>query len=218
MQTLDSRIPAVIRERIYILTAAQFEDQLKNDPDDVRTQSFAATFFARFQQYDKALLHYNKAIALSPTRQSTYLDLAMMYLSMGRYADAEATAKQAYDILPANTNAGLAYATTLIYQKKVDEASIITANLGDTAFDNRIVNAYGNGGYFTKVVELENEKIAKGLADGHDYFALAGGLASLGQKEQAIAAINKAVSLDGSLKDQGDQLIKQLNAGRPLTK
>ena len=218
VQTLDPRVPEAVRKQFYDLTADQFEQDLKDDAQNVRTQSFAATFYARFQQFDKALEHYQKAIAYSPGRQSTYLDLAMMFVSMGRYADAVQVAKTSYDLLPENYEAGIAYATTLIYNKQADVAEGVIAKLGDSAYDQRIVNAYGNAGLFNKVVELENEKIAKGSADGHDYFALAGGLASLGQKEQAIAAINKAVSLDASLKAQGDQLITQINAGRPVTK
>lgn len=218
VQTLDPRIPEGVRKQFYDLTSTQFEEELKNDPMNVRTQSFAATFYARFQQYDKALEHYKVAIDNSPSRQSTRLDLVMMYLSMGRYADAETEAKIAYDLLPVNNDAGIAYASALIYNKHFDVAGEVLVKMGDSAFDSRIVNAYGNAGAYEKVVQLVNEKIAKGQAVGRDYFALAGGLASLGQKEQALAAVQKAVAMDPSLKDQGDQLIKQIEAGRPLSK
>ncbi len=218
VQTLDPRIPEGVRKQFYDLTSTQFEEELKNDPMNVRTQSFAATFYARFQQYDKALEHYKKAIDNSPSRQSTRLDLVMMYLSMGRYADAEIEAKTAYDLLPTNPDAGIAYASALIYNKHFDVAGVVLAKMGDSAFDSRIVNAYGNAGAYEKVVQLVNEKIAKGQAIGRDYFALAGGLASLRQKEQALAAVEKAVAMDASLKDQGDQLIKQIESGRPLAK
>ena len=218
VQTLDPRIPDALRKQFYTLTAAQFDDELKNDPENVRTQSFTATFYARFGQYDKALEHFKAAIKLSPNRQSNYLDLGMMYISMSRYADAEAVIKKAYELEPANGDAGVAYATALIYNKKPELAQPVLATLGTSAFDARIVNALGNSGYYQQVVALENEKIAQGLATGRDYFALAGGYASLGQKDKAFEAIDKAVSVDASLKDQGDQLKTQINAGRPVTK
>ena len=218
VQTLDPRIPEGLRKQFFDLTAAQFADELKNDPENVRTQSFTATFYARFGQYDKALEHFQTAIKLSPNRQSNYLDLGMMYISMGRYPDAEAVIKQAYNLEPANTDAGVAYATALIYNKKLDVAQPVLATLGQSAFDSRVVNALGNAGYFEQVVALENEKIAQGLASGRDYFSLAGGYASLGQKAKALEAVDKAVSVDASLKDQGDQLKAQIGAGRPVTK
>lgn len=214
IQTLDPRVPQNIREQFYNLTDAEFGKEIESDPDNLRTQSFAAAFYARFGQYDKALPRFTKSIELSPARQSTYVDLSMMYTAMGRYADAVSIAKTAYELEPANTEAALAYATTLIYNKQFDIADELLPKLGDTAFDNRIVNAYGNTGNYAKVVATVNEKIAKGQAVGHDYFSLASGLMQLGQKDAAIAAVEKGVSLDASLKDQGDQLIKQIQGGK----
>jgi O-antigen ligase/tetratricopeptide (TPR) repeat protein len=218
VQTLDPRIPESLRKQFFELTAAQFDQELKDDPENVRTQSFTATFYARFGQYDKALEHFQAAIKLSPNRQSNYLDLGMMYISMGRYADAEAVIKKAYDLEPANNDAGVAYATALIYNKKPELAQPVLATLGQSAFDSRIVNALGNAGYFEQVIALVNEKIAQGLATGRDYFSLAGGYASIGQTAKALEAVDKAVSVDASLKDQGEQLKTQISAGRPVTK
>ena len=218
VQTLDPRIPQEIRQQFYNLTASEFDKELASDPDNVRTQSFAATFYARFSQYDKSLEHFKRAINLSPNRQSNYLDLAMMYVTAGRYAEAESTAKTAYDLLPENPDAGVAYVTALIYQRKLDVALPILQNMGNAAFDNRIVNSLGKNGYYDKVILFENEKIARGLATGRDYFTLAGGLASIGQKQSALEAIDKAVSVDPSLKDDGDQLKQQISAGRAFTK
>jgi tetratricopeptide (TPR) repeat protein len=216
VQTLDPRIPEGVRKQFYELTASQFEQELKDDPDNVRTQSFAATFYARFGQYDLALQHFQTAIKLSPSRQSNYLDLAMMFISMGRYPDAEQVTEKAYQLEPGNGDAGISYATALIYNKKPELAQPVLAALGDSAFDSRIVNALGNAGYYQQVVILENEKIARGMAVARDYFSLAGGYASMGQKDNALAAIDKAVALDASLKDQADQLKQQINAGRPV--
>lgn len=218
VQTLDPRIPEALRKQFYVLTVAQFDDELKNDPENVRTQSFAATFYARFGQFDEALKHYLVAIKLSPHRQSNYLDLAMMYVTMGKYPEAVNYAKQAYELEPGNPDAGIGYATALIYNRQPAEAQPVLASLGTSAFDTRIVNALGNTGYYDQVVALENEKIAMGQATGRDYFALAGGYASLGQKDKAFDAIDKAVSVDASLKEQGDQLKAQITAGRPVSK
>ncbi len=215
VQTLDPRIPANIREDFYTLTAEQFDQELKDDPENVRTLSFAATFYARFGKYDKALEYFQKAITLSPGRQSTYLDLAMTLIGIGRYADAESVAKTAYELEKSNGQAGITYVTALIYQQKFDEANAIGKEIGNSAYDSRIVNAYGNTGNYNKVVQLENEKIARGLADARDYVALAGGLASLGEKDAALEAADKALALDPSLKDQITQLRTQIEAGVP---
>lgn len=218
VQTLDPRIPADVRKQFYETTADELDASLKDDPENARTHSFAATFYARFGQNDKALQHFGETIRLSPSRQSNYLDLSMLYISMGQYQESENTAKKAYDLEPGNGNAGVAYATALIYNKKADQALALVKTLGDSGLDTRIVNAFGAAGFYDKVVELENERIARGIATGRDYFSLAGGLASLGKKAEAIAAVQKGVSVDSSLKDQGEQVIKQIEAGKSVTK
>ena len=144
--------------------------------------------------------------------------LQWLYISMGQYQEAENTAKKAYDLYPQNGNAGVAYATALVYNKKADQALALVKTLGDSGLDTRIINAFGAVGFFDKVVEFENERIARGIATGRDFFSLAGGLAAMGKKAEAIAAIQKGVSVDSSLKDQGDQVIKQIEAGKPLTR
>lgn len=210
-QTLDPRVPEPLRQQFYDLANEQFDLALKDDPENLRTQSFAAMFYARFGQYDKALTHFEKAIELSPRRQSTYLDLSMTYVAMQRYADAEATAKIAYDLVPENGEAKIAYAVALIYQKKPNEADAIVGT-SSAAFDSRVINAYGIGGYSDKLIAILNEKIAQGQAVARDYLSLAGGYAQLGQKQKAIEAVEKGISLDASLKEQGDQLIRQIQA------
>jgi Tfp pilus assembly protein PilF len=210
-QTLDPRVQEPLRKQFYDLANEQFDIALKDDPDNLRTQSFAAMFYARFGQYDKALAHFDKAIELSPKRQSTYLDLSMTYIAMQRYADAEVVAKTAYDLVPENAEAQIAYAVALIYQKKPNEAEAIVGT-SSSSFDSRVVNAYGIGGYSDKLIAIINEKIAQGQAVARDYLSLAGGYAQLGQKQKAIEAVEKGISLDASLKEQGDQLIRQIQA------
>jgi hypothetical protein len=70
---------------------------------------------------------------------------------------------------------------------------------------------------YDKVIMLVNEKIARGFGSGRDYFSLAGGYMELGKKDDAIAAVEKAMSLDASLKDSGTQLIAEIK-GQKVTK
>ena len=217
MQTLDPRVPPQIREQFFNLATKQFDIELSNDPDNLRIQAFAAMFYARFGHYDMALPHFEKAIALSPSRQSTYIDLSTMYVAQQNYAEAERVTKIAYDLDPANPDAELAYAVALIYQHKPETVNAILATHIDTpiAYDTRLINAYGVTGYYAQAAQVINEKIARGYATGRDYFSLAGVYAETGKKAEAIAAVQKGVSLDSSLKDQGDQLIQQISGKSP---
>ena len=220
IQTTDPRVPESIRNQFYDLTASEFEKALARDPNNLRTQSFTATFYARFGKYELALEHFKKAIALSPKRQSTYLDLGMMYVAKGDYADAEKVTKIGYEIEPANTDARLAYATALIYMKKSDEATALMSELKNSRlpYDNRIINAYGNEGDYAKVIALVNEKIARGYAAGRDYLSLGAAYIALNQKDNAITAVEKGISLDPSIKDQGEAFLQQVKSGKSFQK
>ena len=217
-QVTDPRVDPNLRNQFYSLTAANFEKELAEDPNNLRTREFAATFYARFGQNEKALANFQKAIELSPNRQSTYLDLSMTYISIGNYPAAEEKAKIAYDLDSANPDAALTYATALIYNHKNDESDKVIKPLRDkkyaAAYDTRIVNAYGNMKEFDKVIELVNGKIAAGYASARDYFAIAGAYAETKQKDKAIGALQTAEGLDSTLKDQADSLIQQLKSGK----
>ncbi len=216
VQTMDPRVPESIRQDFYELTASEFEKQIAKDPTSLRMHSFAATFYSRFGQYERALEHFKVALELSPKRQAIYLDLGMMFIQKGDYAQAEEVTKKGYELEPANNDARLAYATALIYGKKMEAAEALFADFKEStiAYDDRILGAYGAIGDHHKVIELVNEKIARGFASSRDYFVLATAYAELGQKQYAIAAIEKVMNLDPSLKDQGTAFIEQIKAGK----
>ena len=215
LQVADPRFPPEIRQQFFDLTAKEFEEEVAADPTSLRTISFAALFYMRFGQYDKAFVYLKKAIELSPNHQGAYLDLTQLLLAQGKYQEAEKVAKVAYELDSAYADAAVPYAASLLYQKKFEDAKPVLAALEGTPhiYDERLVNAYGQSQYYTKVVELVNERIAKGGAVGRDYLALAGGYAGLGDNAKATAAIEQAVSLDASLKEKGEQMLKLLQSG-----
>ncbi len=216
VQAQDPRLPEEIRGKFHALASEEFRRELERDPNNVRTLSFAAMFHARFGEFEKSLGYFERAIALAPKRQATYIDMSTMFVAAGEYAKAEEVAKAGYELEKENHEAALQYAVALAYQKKAPEAQDVLSSLRDTpqAYDARLLNAYGTTGQYELVVTLVNEKIARGYAVGRDYFALAGGYLELGQTDASIAAINKAISLDPSLKEQGEGLIQQIQAGR----
>src|SRR3989344_3330507 len=190
LQTTDSRVPANIRQQFYDLTMNKFEGAIADDPNDLRTISFAAVFYERFGQFDKSLQYFKKAIELSPKRQESYLDLSQQFLIQGNYDEAEAVTKTAYELDPTYPAAALAYTVTLVYQKKLDEVEKVLAPFKEKGapviYEYRLISAYGANRNFGKVVELVNERIARGYATGRDYFSLAGGYDGLGQTANAL--------------------------------
>ncbi len=215
LQVADPRVPEEIRQQFYELTASEFDQEIINDPTSLRTISFAAAFYERYGQFDKAVQYYKKAIALSPKHQGAYLDLSQMLLYKGNITDAVGLAKVAYELDPNYAAAAAAYVSALVYQKNLPEADRVLAKFQGTPllYDNRLVNAYGLNHYYGRVVEAINEKIAKGNALGRDYFTLAGGYSGMGDTKKAIAAVKLGIAFDASLKAEGEQLLEKLVGG-----
>ncbi|HSE34991.1 MAG TPA: O-antigen ligase family protein, partial [Candidatus Paceibacterota bacterium] len=217
-QATDPRIPPELRNEFYQLTSRAFEDEVTRDPTNMRTRSFAGMFYSRFGQNEKALEHYAKAIELSPTRQSTYIDLTSMYLNAGNFGKAVENAKIAYELEPAYPESRIFYAIALIYNNQSAEADEVLVPFAGMpqAYDQRIVNAYGNTKRFDKVIALVGEKIAGGDATGRDHLSLAGAYLELGQKQKAIEEIEVAITMDASLKEQGQKIIESIRTGKPI--
>jgi len=211
-QAQDQRVDPGLRTKIYELAKTHFDDEIARDPENLRYQSFVASFYARYGQFEKADEYYRNAIALSPTRQMLYMDRGMMYLQNGRVDAALEDLKKAYDLAPTYIDAMQQYGLGLIYARQYDEALRVTApnKQYQVYYDTRMINAWGSMGQFDKVVEMVNEKIGKGWDSGRDYLALGGAYFELKEKDKAIAAVQNAVAKDASLKDQADSILKQL--------
>ncbi len=214
LQAQDPRIDPKLRAEIFALASQQFDDELKKDPENLRVLSFTALLYSRYGKYDQAEALFKRAIAVSPNRQSTYLDMGSMYATEGRYEDAKTAFKTAYDLDPDYPDARMYYAIGLIYTKDFATANEVLAPLlaakDPQAYDPRLINAFGNNGQFDAVVSLINEKISLNRAEGRDYLALGGAYLALGDKEKALAAFQTAENMDATLKDQAEQFISQV--------
>jgi tetratricopeptide (TPR) repeat protein len=72
--------------------------------------------------YPDAINQYTKGLALRPGTLDAMLDLTACFAAVGRLADAEATAHQAIETSPGSAAAWGNLATTLILQRKRDDA------------------------------------------------------------------------------------------------
>lgn len=217
-QAADPRLDQAIREKIYNYARSEFEDEIANDPDNLRYQTFIAMLYARFGQFQDAENAFKRAIELSPNRQTTYMDLGTMYLQMKRMSEAEMVLKKAYELEPNFYDARLMYGVSLIYNAKFAEAEAVLEKIRKdnvhVQFDNRLVNAYGNMRQFDKVLQVVNEKIAQNKAVGRDYLALGGAYVELGQRAKAIEAFEQAKKMDTTLTEEADSYINSARAGK----
>jgi O-antigen ligase/Tfp pilus assembly protein PilF len=222
LQALDPRVDKDVRAEIFQLASREFDAELEKDPNNLRTLSFAGLLHSRYADvpgsFAKAEEYFQRAIKISPKRQSIYFDLGSLYASQGDYQKASDLWRKAYELEKEYPDAALFHVLGLIYTGKLAEADEVLrpmiANQYPQAYDARLINAYGNTGKFDRVVRVIESKISAGRANARDYVALGGAYIELKDPQKALAAFETAISMDASLKDQVQPFIERITGRR----
>jgi len=216
LQAQDPKIDPSVRDTIVNMTLAEIEDEAKNDPNNLRTQFFLGTFYERYQMYDKSLAILNHAVALSPKRQLTLIQLGILHLNRGDLPSARESFKTAYELETKNPEAAAFYVIALLATGENAKADEITASLkGAERWDNRLVLGYARVKRFDVVATLLGEKITAGAADGQTYIALAGAFNEMKDKAKAIEVLNAGIEKFPDIKDSATKMIEDIEKGVP---
>lgn len=161
-----------------------------------------------------------KALELSPTKQQVYFELASLYLNTGNPDQALHTLQKAVDLDPTFHGAHLNLALAAIFAGKNDVAErefaeyrrLIPALDVDTI--QRIINAYVRVNNVQKIQPWVEEALKLQPDNAQLYGQYAAILVTVGKREEAKAAARKAAELDPRFKEEADQFIKDIDAGK----
>ncbi len=180
-----SGLDTTLKQDFVNYAYTEMQQQLQATPLDARYQLFTGTFLDNIGQYQMAIPYLQKAIELSPAKQTMMFELQKAYSYTGQYAQALATAKQAYEL---ETDYAEAKANYL--------AAAILNN------DNALITQlWGNATSTTSGVILQA------------YLIKASAYLKKGDENSAIAQVQKDISIDPAFKDQGNSIIKQIQSG-----
>jgi tetratricopeptide (TPR) repeat protein len=214
LQAQDPKIDPAVRDKIVGIAQSELEDEAKNDPNNLRTQFFLGTFYERFQQYDKSLATLTHAVALSPKRQLTLIQLGILHLNRGDIPSAREAFKSAYELETKNPEAAAFYVIALLASGDNAKADEVTASLkGGDRFDNRLILGYARVKRFDMVATLLSEKIASDAADGQSYIALAGAYNEMKDKQKAIDTLNAGIEKFPDIKTDATKMIEDIKKG-----
>ena len=111
-----------LQKQFIDLAKSELEKQAIGLPGDARYQLFAGSFLAKTGEPDKALGFLNKAVELSPTKQTMLFELGSAYYNKKDIAKAEEIFKRAYELAPEYGEAEKYYLQILIANGKRAEA------------------------------------------------------------------------------------------------
>ncbi|MFA7216945.1 MAG: tetratricopeptide repeat protein [Candidatus Paceibacterota bacterium] len=200
------------KQNLFKFTQEALAEKIKKTPDDARYYVFAGGFFNRINQQDLAIQYLNRAIELSPKKQTIIFELGAAYLAKGDTAKAMELFKKAYDLEQDSPESQIIYALGGIYSGNKEIVDQMFAKLGEdrVLFEDRIVNAYANVSNYDAVISILKARIQKDPANHQNRLSLASVYVQTGNKQKAIDLINEVIKLDPTFKDQGEQYIKQI--------
>jgi tetratricopeptide (TPR) repeat protein len=195
-------VPPDLKKEFYDISTREVQNQLKATPNDARAFVLGGVFLDSIGDWTNGQGLLLRANELSPNKQSLMYELAQNYMNTKKIPEALDLLKKAYELVPENTNAKLAYAGTLI-QVGQDQKAVEVYG-GDTSFmeDQRIINIYIQNKNYPKVIELYKKLVEKNPDNPQYYGSLAAVYFQNGQSSQALAVLEQMkTKFPESLKD-----------------
>lgn len=211
---LASGVPQDTQTRYVTLAKAQMQAQVAFDPKDARSHVFDGTFLQSIGDNADALTEFQKAEALSPTKQSILYEVGGVQIGEQDYKDALVTFKQAYMLDTDDQDAKTLYGYAALYAGDNATATSILASVDQNAllFDDRFVAVLATTNHYQELVALFEKRLStpQGQQNAQNYIYLAIAEVQIGEKSQAIALLKQLEQSDTQYKDQIEAYIKQI--------
>jgi tetratricopeptide (TPR) repeat protein len=200
------------------LVASEYQNAIKETPNDPRPLMFLALYLQKFGLNKEAEIYVDKAIELSPTKQSFLYQKGILEVSLGKYTEAVETFKKAYELEPSSKESRILYALSLIYADKLTDANKILEGEVELLTDERILSTLLEKKLYSEIAEIAQLKIASDPNNPQIYMSLAGLYLKMNRREDAIAQIRKVIELAPDFKATGEFYISEIRAGRDPSK
>ncbi|MEK7107738.1 MAG: O-antigen ligase family protein [Patescibacteria group bacterium] len=212
-----SQAPVEWKQKYFDLARSELLKQIEVPRiSDARYELFLGSYLTRFQRYDEALSHLNKALEFSPKKQIILFEIGLIYINTNQYDKALEIFRRAYELEKNYPEARDYYAMAAIYAGKNDLVkSLLEPVYGTTLVDgDNFIKAYADTNQYQKVLAIWQLRVEKNPNLVKNYIGLGASYLSVGQRMKAIEAIEKAIGLDSSFKEQGEYYIREIRAGR----
>lgn len=211
----DVNMDLNVKQKFFDLASSEMLKQIKEDPENARYEVFLATFLNRYRFYDNAIPHFERALELSPNKQSTMFELGASYLNKGEKEKALELLKKAFESDESYLDARKIYAVGAIYNNdnKLLEELLIPVFGTVLVPDDIIIKAYFDTNQFEKVITIEKENIKKDPGNIQNRLYLISSYLKQGRRADAIKEVENAIENISTFKTQGEQIIKEINSG-----
>ncbi len=205
----------------FQLSAAQaartaFLGVLEEAPDDARLLVFFGSFLRQFGDLAGARAELERALALSPKKQSILLEKGMLEYSEEKYQDAFNTFGSVFASAPDFAGTRILYAASAILAGEDAVASqVLQEKYGtDEVADTTIIQAHLKAGNHATAIRIAEGVVADDPQNLDKLKFLAGVYLSVGQPGGAISTLRRAIEAHPEFRIEGEELIREISAGR----
>lgn len=194
----------------------------EREPDNTRPLYFLATTLRSGGRTEEARVVLDEALGINPTRQLFLYEYAQTYMSEKNFEKAREFFKKAYDIEPENDTAFVYYIVTSIYAgDQAGADALLVERFGTTIVDNAMLfEAYKRTGKTDRVIDILRLRLEDTDLESSKraaiHISLAGLYAQEGNRAQAIEETQRAINLHPPFAEQGEQMIKAIQAGQRI--
>lgn len=209
-------IDAELRQRFMTLAETEMARELARTLQSARLELFMASFERNRGQFDKALMHLERARELTPTKQVVYFQLGEIYLNQGNDDEALQMFKIAFELEPRYDEARKLYALTLIRTGHADDAQQLLENRWETVAvdDARLLNEWLRAERYDVAKMILEVRHDANPDDGQLVVSLAAAHVALGERETAIDLLREFGGTHPEYEDQISKFIADIRAGR----
>jgi O-antigen ligase/tetratricopeptide (TPR) repeat protein len=210
-------------KEVFDYTVDQYEKETASAKNDPRPYFFKTIFFQKLGIMDKALESIDKAIALSPTKQSFLFTKGQLLLTLNRKDESNMTFQKAYELDKTNPEALKYYSYSLIENNKIKEIDPIldehikinpTFKRETIWNDPAILQALINVKAFSKAISLAKQKVAENPYDIQALISLSAVYLKSGDKWSSIEELKKIKKLEPSYSADVDKYIQDIKDGK----
>ncbi len=212
-------VDVTTKQKFLTLAKSELEKQLVRTPNDARYVLFFGYLLNRTNQPKEALTYLNRAVDLSPKKQTMYFELGSAYLSAGLTTEAYETFKTAYEFEPKYKDAAVFFALGAMYNgKKTEAVTALNQTYGTTTVsDDRLVKAFFEKQEWGLLMPILLSRVASSPTNDQYRINLAAAYLQMKQPQKAIqelTILRGFESVDAEGKAMIDQWIADIKAGR----
>jgi O-antigen ligase len=213
---LKPEVSPDIKSRYIELTKKEYEKQFAGTRDDTRYYQIFGLFLRNIGENEEALKMFERAVSLSPRKQSVWYDVGSTKINKGDFDGAFQALKIAYELDLTNNMAKMFYAIGALYDKKPEIVGELLNSLprDQVLYDERLVSALVNLNQYQELVKIFSARIAEGHDEIQNNISLAISYLRMEQRQKAIEILQSFILRNPEHKAEIEPNIKLIEEGK----